>query len=289
VDVELSRAEAELQHEASALQTELTKLATVGAEIDARLAAARQLVGQAASTGVSDAGLSARLEAAHVPPVPGAEAFAKAQAAREAAIHARREAHAQVKQQLTALKRQLTMLAQQVMADEKAAQALLARAQSRPMPVAPAPPPPPVPSRASPTVTQHPPGLAPQAPAPAKKAFDGRESQRIQHRVRMQAAVDFGSDNNFFNGFSANISDGGLFVATVNLLPIGTEIELHFSLPSGERIQAQGVVRWVREVSDKHPDAFPGIGVQFTRLDEQAQAAVERFVHSREPMFYVEG
>lgn len=279
MDVELSRAEAELQQEETALQTELAKLAGVSAEIGTRLAAARQLAGQAAAAGVPDGGLSARLETTRVPAAPQGDGFARARAAREAAIAARRQANGQVKQQLVALKSQLTQVAKQVLADEQTAQTLVAQAKARPPPVAPAPPPPPMAARVADTVTTRPP--------PAKK-FDGRESQRIKQRVKMQAAVDFGSDNNFFNGFSANISDGGLFVATVNLVPIGTQIELNFSLPSGERIQAHGVVRWVREVDDKNPDAFPGIGVQFTKLDGDGQAAVERFVHSREPMFYVE-
>jgi hypothetical protein len=74
----------------------------------------------------------------------------------------------------------------------------------------------------------------------------------------------------------------------VKHVPIGTQVDLSFSLPSGERIQAQGVVRWVREVNDKDPDSMPGLGVQFTRLEDDARAAIERFVASREPMFYAE-
>jgi uncharacterized protein (TIGR02266 family) len=104
----------------------------------------------------------------------------------------------------------------------------------------------------------------------------------------MMAAIDLSSDDNFFNGFSSNISDGGLFVATVNLVPLGTEVDLHFSLPSGEKVEVHGVVRWRREVNDQLPDAFPGLGVQFTRLDERAQQTISRFVEAREPMFYAE-
>lgn len=138
------------------------------------------------------------------------------------------------------------------------------------------------------TVTARPSAIAASPPPQAAGKPPAPQSQRVQQRVKMQAAVDFGSDNNFFSGFSGNISDGGLFVATVKHLAIGTQIDLNFSLPSGERIQAQGVVRWVREVNDKDSDSMPGLGVQFTRLDETAQAAIERFVASREPMFYVE-
>lgn len=268
MDVELSRAEAELHQEETALETELAKLAGVTEELRVRLSGARALAAQAAGAGIPDGGLFARLEATHVPQLPQADVFARARAAREAAVAARRETNAQVRQQLVALKGQLQKLAQQLMADEQSAQRLAAQAQARPAPVeAPPPPPPPLPP-----------------PMPGRAA---NTVQRTQHRVKMQVAVDFGSDNNFFNGFSANISDGGLFIATVNLVPIGTEIDPSFSLPSGERVQAHGVVRWVREVDDKNPDAFPGIGVQFTKLDGDGRLAVERFVRSREPMFYV--
>ncbi|MEW5741563.1 MAG: TIGR02266 family protein [Myxococcota bacterium] len=305
MDVELSRAEAELQQEETALQTEASKLATVSSQLGARLSAARELVTQAVAAGVPDEGLAGRLEMTQVPPLNVAGTLGKSRAAREAALKARLEAHALAKQQLAAAKAQLTKLTQQFLADEQAAHALAARAkEARARPAA--PPPALAPTLVSrptgapaqhQTVTARPSAITAASAAPTVtarpqaadgKAFDGKQSQRLQHRVKMQAAVDFGSDNNFFNGFSANISDGGLFVATVKHVPIGTHIDLNFSLPSGERIQAQGVVRWVREVNDKDPDSMPGIGVQFTRLDESAQAAIERFVASREPMFYVE-
>jgi uncharacterized protein (TIGR02266 family) len=112
--------------------------------------------------------------------------------------------------------------------------------------------------------------------------------RRPNQRVKMQTAIDLHSEDNFFNGFSANISDGGLFVATVNLVPLGTEVDLEFSLPSGERINAKGVVRWHREVDDRNHDAFPGIGVQFLTLEDLAADAIKRFVEHREPLFYAD-
>lgn len=287
--VDLSRAEAELQQEESALHTELSKLATVSAQLTARLSAARQWVQQAAAAGVTDGELSGRLETTQVPPVYADGAFQRARAAREAALQARRETNLLVKQQLAALKAQLTKVAQQFLADEQAAAALATKAKEpRAGLPAPAPPARAPGSAMNATVTARPSAIAASPPPQAAGKPPAPQSQRVQQRVKMQAAVDFGSDNNFFSGFSGNISDGGLFVATVKHLAIGTQIDLNFSLPSGERIQAQGVVRWVREVNDKDPDSMPGLGVQFTRLDETAQAAIERFVASREPMFYVE-
>jgi len=126
----------------------------------------------------------------------------------------------------------------------------------------------------------------PPAPAPAKAAVPAPKRQ--SPRVRMQAQVDLESEDNFFNGFSANISDGGVFVATVNVLPLGTNVDVGFTLPTGERIECKGVVRWVREIDDRQPDVFPGIGVQFVDLEERGAKAIESFIQQREPMFYVE-
>jgi uncharacterized protein (TIGR02266 family) len=120
----------------------------------------------------------------------------------------------------------------------------------------------------------------PQAPPPAEA------KPERHHRVKMQAQVDLGSESNFFTGFSTNISDGGLFIATVNMVPLGTEIDVKFSLPSGEKIEVKGKVRWLREINDRSPDIFPGLGVQFVDLTPEAQKSIHRFVASREPMFF---
>jgi uncharacterized protein (TIGR02266 family) len=302
VDVELNRAESELQQDESALHTELARLVAVGAEVEARLEALRGAVAAAGAQGVRDAGLEGRLKAARAPQLDAEAPFREARAAREVAVQTRRATNAAARQQAAALKQQLAALATQVQADEKAALRLTGLAKQkqredeqtasdetlRPGAVAavrleqpPAPPPmafslSQVPAKAKPIGRM-------RAPPPP-----GKPAQRISPRVAMQAVVDLNSDDNFFNGFSSNISDGGLFVATVDLKPIGTEVDLSFSLPSGERVAAHGVVRWVREIDDKHPESFPGLGIQFTRLTEPAQQAIGHFVESREPMFYVE-
>jgi uncharacterized protein (TIGR02266 family) len=102
----------------------------------------------------------------------------------------------------------------------------------------------------------------------------------------MQVKIDFGSENNFYSGFSMDISNGGVFIATVKLVPMGTPVDLFFRLPTGEGIEAQGVVRWVREVDDQRPEMMPGLGVQFVNLSDEARTAIEGFVRDREPMFY---
>jgi uncharacterized protein (TIGR02266 family) len=295
MDVELNRMESELQQEESSLHTELTRLMAVGLELEKKLKSVKNAAAEATAKGAGDQALEGRLRAVEVPAVDADAPFEAARDARETAVAVRKKTNAAVKAQVKDLKAQLTALSQQLAQDEKAAQRLAERAKA---PKAAAPPPAPasdetlrpgsieaLPQRVrSPT-------RPPRAPPPelaAKRADATAAAPRYSPRVKMQAAVDLSSDNNFFNGFSSNISDGGLFVATVNLLPIGTEIDLTFSLPSGEKVAAHGLVRWVREVNDKLPDAFPGLGIQFTRLDDAAQAAIDEFVASREPIFYSE-
>lgn len=303
MDVELNRAEAELQQEESALHSELSRLVVVGAELHKRIKSLKSGASEAAEGGVKDPALEARLKAAIVPPVDADQPFDEARAARAAAVKARKQTNVAVRAQLAAVKAQLTALSSQLQADEKVVQRLIGQAKQKareedealgsentliPGTVAAVqvpPPPPPAPpelkrAKSTPLGVMRP-------PPPPKGAKDDRPS-RISPRVKMQVSVDLHSDNNFFNGFSSNLSDGGLFVATVNLLPIGTETEVTFSLPSGQKVSARGVVRWVREVNDKLPDSFPGLGIQFTNLDDQAQVAIDDFVASREPLFYTE-
>ncbi|MBI3183582.1 MAG: TIGR02266 family protein [Myxococcales bacterium] len=125
------------------------------------------------------------------------------------------------------------------------------------------------------------------------RVADGRAAEhvserRAHRRGQLEAAVDLSSDSNFYVGFSEDISEGGLFVATVAAAEVGDEVEVRFTLPWGEPIEARGVVRWTREPNDGTPDVFPGLGVQFVGLDDRAREAIRGFVASREPMFFAE-
>jgi uncharacterized protein (TIGR02266 family) len=99
--------------------------------------------------------------------------------------------------------------------------------------------------------------------------------------------VGFESDSSTFSGVTSDISEGGVFVATHTLPPIGCEIDLRFSLPSGPELHARGVVRWLRDSHDAD-SAPPGIGVQFSALAEHELTLIRAFVDECEPAF-VEG
>ncbi len=115
---------------------------------------------------------------------------------------------------------------------------------------------------------------------------DASSRQRRDQRVELHADVDLFSDSNFYTGFSSDLSDGGIFVATCNTLDPGTEVEVAFTLPGSLRIQAKGVVRWHREYNDRFPDIFPGMGIEFVEMTEDSRLAVHAFTSQREPMFW---
>jgi uncharacterized protein (TIGR02266 family) len=110
--------------------------------------------------------------------------------------------------------------------------------------------------------------------------------QRRTQRVTLQADVDLFSDSNFYTGFSSDLSDGGIFVATCNMLDEGTEVEIAFTLPGDRRIQARGVVRWHREFNERYPEVFPGMGIEFVEMPDESRQAVHAFTSKREPMFW---
>ena len=120
---------------------------------------------------------------------------------------------------------------------------------------------------------------------PAHGRVPGIE-RRTAPRVEVDVAVGFRSESNFYTGFTEDVSQGGLFVATHVLRPIGTVLQLTFALPTGPEITTTGVVRWVRDPHDYHDDARPGMGVQFTDLDQEHEALIREFVALREPLFY---
>jgi uncharacterized protein (TIGR02266 family) len=278
VDIELGKAEQELLREESALFAELARLEVAGGELTQR---AERLIASVSASG-GDAGLSERVRAFRVPSVAPQPMFDRIRDARNQAIRVRREGVSGLRQTITKHKAQLVVMGQQLTHDEKLGEKLAghARARQREQSHVTSSPESATP-RLLPTMPTPPPGLKPAA----HRAQEGR-AKRAAPRVSMQAVVDLHSDNNFFQGFSANISDGGLFIATVKLIPIGTQVDLTFSVPPGDRIEAKGEVRWVRDINDKLPDSFPGVGIQFVGLSEVASHAINRFLTTRDPLFY---
>jgi uncharacterized protein (TIGR02266 family) len=133
----------------------------------------------------------------------------------------------------------------------------------------------------------------PEGPEP-----EAEDERRRQPRYTLNLTVALFGDNNFYLGVSENISEGGLFVRTHNVLAAGTRIKLEFTLPTSNKpVSTLGVVRWVRSPdavrkefnnfgSVDDVDSKPGMGIEFEGLASEAAEAISKFIRYRKPEFY---
>ncbi|WP_027715584.1 TIGR02266 family protein [Desulfuromonas sp. TF] len=91
---------------------------------------------------------------------------------------------------------------------------------------------------------------------------DRRSAPRVPSRLRINYGVE-GRD--VLTDYSVNLSSGGVFIETADVLPADTPLFLEFTLPESDRtIRCKGRVAWVN-----HPEKIlsphlpPGMGVQF--------------------------
>ena len=114
-------------------------------------------------------------------------------------------------------------------------------------------------------------------------------NRRQEQRVSVKVGVSYHSESNLFIGFTENISEGGLFLATYDLLPVGEEIEVQLQLPDHkEPIRAQAKVRWHRRLTDPESGEIVGFGAQFTDLSANDHDHLKSFIETREPLFHPE-
>ena len=104
-------------------------------------------------------------------------------------------------------------------------------------------------------------------------------------RISMEAKITLRSQTNFFVGFSENISEGGIFIATQSPPDIGEKVEISIPLLDGSQsVSVEGIVRWHRSMTNGMP---AGCGVQFTEIADSAAVALEEVIRilRKEPLF----
>lgn len=109
--------------------------------------------------------------------------------------------------------------------------------------------------------------------------------RRRNDRVKATVEVSLSSEHNFYTGFTQDISEGGVFVAGIDTLPIGTEVEFDLKLGRGT-VRVTGVVRWVR-VQSEYVEAPAGMGLEFRDLHPAAAQKINDFIAAkRDAIFY---
>src|SRR5688572_2332453 len=110
-------------------------------------------------------------------------------------------------------------------------------------------------------------------PSLSPHLFPDDYNRRSSPRVVTGISVSYRFGNTIAAALTLNISQGGLAVRTTSPLDVGTPVKLRFRLPAGKEIEAEARVAWV--------DRRVGMGLQFTKVDAPAQAAIDTFIESR--------
>ena len=107
------------------------------------------------------------------------------------------------------------------------------------------------------------------------KAGDNkRKATRLHHEI----PVAYRSVGSFLSDWATNISQGGLFINTRKPLAVGTAVKIIIQLPGAAfPYELAGRVTRVTQY-DNHANMVPGMGIEFTDVDDAKRREIETFV-----------
>lgn len=106
---------------------------------------------------------------------------------------------------------------------------------------------------------------------------DNNERAAPRYEARLVVSVEVGDDA--YVGFTENVSESGVFIATDAPQRIGAEVNLLIALPDLALVRARGTVRWLRAPGQKGVGA--GMGIRFDRLTPLDSVRIHEFVLGR--------
>ncbi|HXJ21422.1 MAG TPA: PilZ domain-containing protein [Polyangia bacterium] len=113
---------------------------------------------------------------------------------------------------------------------------------------------------------------------PPEKEVLAEHFRRIDPRYERQLEVEVSFEGKKQVTQTQNISLGGLYLIAAAPLPIGSTVQLRFTLPTQpEPVEVAGDVRWV---VNKSPGGESGIGIRFQGLRARDVWALNRFFQS---------
>jgi len=116
-----------------------------------------------------------------------------------------------------------------------------------------------------------------------QEMIDKRKSPRIELELSVSFAVSSDVPHNFFPGIMQDISTGGVFVATSQMLPIGTRIRISFIIDK-HQISGHAEVRWLRKPGPALPAGTdPGMGLLFLDLNPDDRETIEFYIRQNNP------
>ncbi|HWI40447.1 MAG TPA: response regulator [Verrucomicrobiae bacterium] len=124
-------------------------------------------------------------------------------------------------------------------------------------------------------------------PLQRKKFVEALESlyppeQRVaeRHQARLCIRYSWGG-RKVLSDYSVNLSTGGLFLESSNLLPAGTSLDVEFILPTGRRsVRCKARVAWLNTPEAPPKPVLPaGMGLQFLDLTVNDMDAIRGYLH----------
>ena len=110
------------------------------------------------------------------------------------------------------------------------------------------------------------------------KKKDSREAVRVP----LDLTVGHGEDGNYFFDVAQNLSKGGVFIKTEKPLPVGSSIDVSFTVPrSRKKIVVKGSVMWCQEAVKGRANVIAGMGVQFLDFEGKSKESLEDYLKSK--------
>jgi len=107
------------------------------------------------------------------------------------------------------------------------------------------------------------------------------DKERKHKRVApLLLRVEFRFQEDICRGYVTNLSQGGAFLVTRELFPVGSNLSLRLKLPdpAGLIVIQAKVVRRRPEVSSSRGGKTPGVGVEFISLDTEAAQKIQQYL-----------
>ncbi len=105
-----------------------------------------------------------------------------------------------------------------------------------------------------------------------------RSHPRAPLAIKVHCTTDDGKQ---FDSLTGGIGGGGLFIESSTPLAPGTELTVEFALPDrpSQKFEIRAKVAWARSKPERYL-LFPGMGIQFTDIDPEAQTRLIGLVDS---------
>ena len=113
----------------------------------------------------------------------------------------------------------------------------------------------------------------------SKKYMEVHERKEPRYAVHVKVMYGAQQDQ-VLTDYTVNINAGGLFLTSSELMPIGTELFVEFSLSGEEQlVRCRARVAWINDVTNPLKRDLPaGLGLEFVDISNDEAAMVEEYI-----------